>query len=225
MKVNSPDEPGRARIIAFSVWGILRGMESFSQLVHASQEFGNAVQVQHENIWWVLIWKIFQYVINGTQVMDSPRFTHRGILIDTSRHYIAKSVIRDNLDLMEMNKYNVFHWHITDDPSFPYVSRKFPDLRWDNILTTHIRHEISHRKHDLIIWLLFYFSKEGAWHEKIAVYTQQDVADIIEYARLRGIRVVSEFDTPGHTQSFEPGQPGLLTEWVEKIFEENISLT
>ena len=55
-------------------------------------------------------------------------------------------------------------------------------------------------------------SKEGAWHEKIAVYSQQDVAEIIEYARLRGIRVISEFDTPGHTQSFEPGQPGLLTE-------------
>ena len=70
-----------------------------------------------------------QYVVNGTQIMDSPRFTHRGILMDTSRHYIAKSVIRDNLDLMEMSKFNVFHWHMTDDPSFPYVSKKFPDLR------------------------------------------------------------------------------------------------
>lgn len=113
MKINSPDEPGRARIIAFSVWGILRGLETLSQLVHTTMEYGEAVQ----------------YVINGTQIMDSPRFTHRGVLIDTSRHYIAMSVIKDNLDLMEMNKYNVFHWHITDDPSFPYVSKKFPNLR------------------------------------------------------------------------------------------------
>jgi hexosaminidase len=70
-----------------------------------------------------------QLVVNGTQILDSPRFTHRGILFDTSRHYIAKSVIRDNIDLMEMNKFNVFHWHVTDDNSFPYVSKRFPNLR------------------------------------------------------------------------------------------------
>ncbi|XP_023335137.1 beta-hexosaminidase subunit alpha [Eurytemora carolleeae] len=171
VKINSPDDPGKAKIIAFTVWGILRGLETFSQLVYPSMEYGDTVQ----------------YLVNGSQVMDSPRFSHRGVLIDTSRHYIAKSVIKDNLDLMEMNKFNVFHWHITDDPSFPYVSIKFPDL-----------------------------SKKGAWHETIAVYTQQDVADIIEYARLRGIRVVSEFDTPGHTQSFEAGQPGLLAECYDE---------
>jgi len=169
IKINSPDEPGRARIIGFSVWGILRGLESFSQLVYflEQSEEGNPIQ----------------YLINGTQIQDSPRFTHRGVLIDTSRHYIAKSVIKDNIDLMEMNKYNVLHWHITDDPSFPYVSKRFPNL-----------------------------SKAGAWHPSIAVYSQEDVADIIEYSRLRGVRVVSEFDTPGHTQAWGSGHPELLTE-------------
>jgi len=176
INVNTSGSAGGAVISASTVWGILRGMESFSQLVFSSMEFGDTVQ----------------YLVKGTQIMDSPRFTHRGILVDTSRHYIAKSVIKDHIDLMEMNKYSVFHWHITDDPSFPYVSKKFPNL-----------------------------SKEGAWHESIAVYTQEDVAEIIEYSRVRGIRVISEFDTPGHTQSFEPGQPGLLTECYDAGGQKN----
>jgi len=173
IKINTS---GNAQIIANTAWGILRGLESFSQLVYSTMEFGDVVQ----------------YLVKGTEIKDSPRFTHRGILFDTSRHYIAKSVLRDNLDLMEMNKFNVFHWHMTDDPSFPYVSTKFPNL-----------------------------SKMGSFDEILGVYTQQDVAEIIEYARLRGIRVVSEFDTPGHTQSFEPGNPGLLTECYNTAGNKN----
>ena len=57
------------------------------------------------------------------------RLSIRINLFNVCRHYIAKSVLRDNLDLMEMNKFNVFHWHMTDDNSFPYVSKRFPNLR------------------------------------------------------------------------------------------------
>ena len=71
----------------------------------------------------------FQYIVNGTEISDSPRFPHRGIMIDSSRHFITMDVIKETLDLMEMNKMNVFHWHLSDDNSFPYVSQRFPILR------------------------------------------------------------------------------------------------
>ena len=77
--------------------------------------------------WYFL--SLFQYQINSTYINDGPRFNHRGVLLDTARHYLSKRSLLANLDLMEMNKMNVFHWHITDDTSFPYQSASFPNLR------------------------------------------------------------------------------------------------
>ncbi|XP_060891421.1 beta-hexosaminidase subunit alpha isoform X2 [Labrus mixtus] len=161
-KYNLTVSAGRASLNAQTVWGALRGLESFSQLVY-QDDFGS-------------------YFVNKTEIEDFPRFQFRAILLDTSRHYLPVQTILKTLDAMAYNKFNVFHWHIVDDPSFPYQSRTFPDL-----------------------------SAKGAFHPMTHIYTQSDVRRVISHGRLRGIRILPEFDSPGHTKSWGKGQSDLLT--------------
>mmetsp|Transcript_81338 Transcript_81338/g.246776 ORF Transcript_81338/g.246776 Transcript_81338/m.246776 type:complete len:452 (+) Transcript_81338:3-1358(+) len=150
---------GIGAVSAKTVFGALRALETFSQLVRFDFDSG-------------------RYVIDGApwRIEDRPRFPHRGLMVDTSRHFQSLASLRAIIDTLPYAKINVLHWHIVDAQSFPFESKSSPKL-----------------------WQGSYSPSER--------YTQVDAASIVEYARLRGVRVVPEFDMPGHADSWCVGYP------------------
>ena len=102
--------PSAVHLTAPNPLGVLRGLQTILQLVQVSPD---------------------GFVLPAVEIKDSPRFPWRGLMIDSSRHFMPLDVIRRNLDGMEAVKLNVFHWHLSDDQGFRAQSLKFPLLTKD----------------------------------------------------------------------------------------------
>jgi hexosaminidase len=150
--------PQGASLSAPNPLGVLRGLETFRQLMVSTSQGLEAPAVDIE---------------------DHPRFPWRGLHLDVSRHWMPVPVILRNLDGMAAVKLNVFHWHLSDDQGFRVESKRFPKLQQ--------------------------LGSDGLF------YTQEQVRQVIAYAKDRGIRVVPEFDVPGHTTSWLVGYPELAS--------------
>ncbi|CAI9090775.1 OLC1v1025612C1 [Oldenlandia corymbosa var. corymbosa] len=103
--------PLYAHIEAQTVYGALHGLETFSQLCYFN--FETRVIELHQAPW---------------TISDKPRFSYRGLLIDTSRHFLPLPVIKKVIDSMTYAKLNVLHWHIVDTQSFPLEIPSYPKL-------------------------------------------------------------------------------------------------
>jgi len=109
-------------------------------------------------------------------IMDAPAHAHRGILLDSARHFFSVETVKDFIEAISLAKINVLHWHLTDDQGWRVESKRFPAL-----------------------------------HEQCApaYYTQEELRNVVAFARVRGVEIIPEIDLPGHVTSILAAFPGL----------------
>jgi len=168
--------------------GLFFGWQTVMQLLPASV-YSNTLQA---NTNWTL-----PYV----SIIDKPRFGWRGMMLDVSRHFFSKADVLTFIDDMARYKYNRFHWHLTDDQGWRIEIKSLPKLtsvgawraerkgKWMNITTPAIDEPKTY----------------GGF------YTQEDIKEVVAYAKARFIEVIPEVDVPGHSMAMNTAYPFLST--------------
>jgi hexosaminidase len=137
------------------------------------------------------------WTIPAVRIEDSPRFSWRGCMLDSARHFIPKPEVVKLIDVLTLHKMNVLHLHLTDDQGWRIEINKYPRLTEIGAYRseTVIGHASSPQGYD------------GTPHG--GFYSQEDLREIVAYAADRYMTVVPEIDMPGHAQSAIAAYPEL----------------
>ena len=180
-------------IIAADPAGAFYALQTLFQLLPVEFEYGSPV--------YGVAWEV-----PCVEIRDAPRFPWRGMHLDVGRHFFGKKFVEEYIDLIARYKFNVFHWHLTDDQGWRIEIRKYPRL-------TSVG---SWRKETL---------GDGQPHG--GFYTQDEIREVVAYARERSVTVVPEIEMPGHATAALASYPELSctggpfdvqTKW--RIFED-----
>ncbi len=139
--------------------------------------------------------------LSHCSIIDKPRFGWRGMMLDVSRHFFSKADVKVFIDDMVRYKYNRFHWHLTDDQGWRIEIKSLPRLtsvgawraerkgKWMNITTPALDEPKTY----------------GGF------YTQEDIKEVVAYAKARFVEVIPEIDVPGHSMAMLAAYPNLST--------------
>ena len=139
------------------------------------------------------------------EIRDWPQYRWRGLMLDEARHFFGKGVVKRTLDLMAMHKLNVFHWHLVDDQGWRLELKRHPEL-----VEYGAMRPCSVKMGTHAMWLppdkkmSFEYDTEkyGPFF-----YAQDDVKEILAYAKARHITVVPEIELPGHIRALLAAHP------------------
>ncbi|WNO11313.1 glycoside hydrolase family 20 protein [Teredinibacter sp. KSP-S5-2] len=173
--------------------GLFYGVQSLRQLLPEKIEERHPVNY--------ISWRV-----PAVEIEDAPDFGYRGMHLDVSRHFFPKEFVKKYIDLIALHKMNTFHWHLTDDQGWRIEIKKYP------LLT-----EVGSRRDKTVVG--FTLDRNALYdntpHE--GFYTQDDIREIVAYAKERHIDVIPEIDVPGHASAMLAAYPHLAC--VEKEFE------
>lgn len=174
-------KPSGIEVSANNPSGIFYGLQSLLQLISLNCSMEEKEQV----------------VIPCVLIVDYPRLGWRGLMLDVSRNFFDKEFIKKFLDQMVEYKYNVFHWHLTDDPGWRIEIKQYPKLTevgaW-RVPRTGVFYSMP-------------IPEPGEKPTYGGYYTQDDIREIVKYAADRFITIVPEIDIPGHSRSLIAAYP------------------
>ncbi len=139
----------------------------------------------------------------AVHIEDQPRFPWRGMHLDVGRHFMPKEFVKKYLDLLALHKMNTFHWHLTEDQGWRLEIRKYPKLT--QVGAWRKQTVVGHQP-ERIEDATFDGTQHGGY------YTQDDVREIVAYAKDRFITVVPEIEMPGHSVAAIAAYPELGVE-------------
>jgi hexosaminidase len=162
--------------------GLFFGIQTLRQLLPA-QIVGDELA---ENVEWA---------IPAVAISDGPKFTWRGLHLDVARHMYPVEFIKEFIDMMVLYKYNIFHWHLTEDQGWRIEIKKHPKLT--EIGAYRAETPIPENR------------EQGDGKPYGGFYTQDEVREVVAYATERYITVVPEIEMPGHSVAVLAAYPEL----------------
>lgn len=135
----------------------------------------------------------------SAEMSDWPRFGYRGLMLDVSRHFSDVEMVKRTIDMLALHQLNIFHWHLTDDQGWRIEIKSHPELT-----------EVGAWRDDTVVGRYLGgtdYPTDGKRHG--GFYTQEQIREIVAYAKERYIEIIPEIDLPGHTSAVLAAYPQL----------------
>lgn len=131
-------------------------------------------------------------------IEDAPRFPYRGMHLDVCRHFFSVDFVKKYIDRMSSHKFNRFHWHLTEDQGWRIEIKKYPKLA-----------QVSAWRSGTVIGSVW---KPPFPYDTIrygGYYTQEQIKEVIQYAKDRFVTIIPEIEMPGHAMAALAAYPEL----------------